>query len=318
MSVNKIIIDADPGIGDAIAIAVALHDPRFEVVGITATAGAVTGKQANQNLQLIVDGLDLEILPRIGWCRETLPRCSIDNSQFPIQQLYGASGLGECDFATALPHSRMDSPKLIADLVRQHPNEITIVCLGPLTNIALATERYSQFFQHVKGIVTLAGSTTAIGDVTSVAEFNVYADPESANAVFQSEAFKIMVPLEARRGVKIGFADLDCLPLEDSLPFPKLLSQLIPFGLRARREFLGEETIGLDEVLAVATVSHPHLVERKTMHVDVEENGDLTRGMTVFDTRRKVRNIPNVDVISKVDKDAVIDYFSRVVCNSTR
>lgn len=318
MSAHKIIIDADPGIGDAMAIAVALHDPRLEVVGLTATAGAVSGKQANQNLQLIVDGLDLEKLPRIGWCMETLPRCATDNSYLPIQQLYGATGLGECDFATALPHSRMDSAKLIADIVRQDPGEITIVCLGPLTNIALATERYSQFFKHVKGIVCLAGSTAAAGDVTSVAEFNVYADPESADAVFQSEAFKIMVPLEARRGVKIGFADLDCLPLQNSLPFPKLLSQLIPFGLRARREFLGEETIGLDEVLAVASISQPHLVERQSMHVDVEQTGELTRGMTVFDSRRKIHSVPNVDVISKVDRDGVVDYFSGVVCNSTR
>jgi inosine-uridine nucleoside N-ribohydrolase len=318
MSVHKIIIDADPGIGDAIAISLSMFDPRLEVLAVTATAGAVAGKQANRNIQLLLNYLDLPKVPRVGYCVDDLPRCLAPDENYPLDLLNGPAGLGEFELDFSLPHHRLDSGKVIAETVKAHPGEVTVITLGPFTNLAMAAEYLPDFASQVKSVVCLAGIWEGAGEITAVAEQNIYHDPESAKRVLQKKIPLVLLPVDLARQVQCSFSDLENLPLSDRLPFPSLLSKLLPFGQRMARHHLGREGFSLQEVAALAVVSRPELFTRQTVTLDIETRGELTRGMTIFDRRIQQQNSSNIEVIKSLNKDEILAYFTRIVCNSVR
>jgi inosine-uridine nucleoside N-ribohydrolase len=138
---QKIIIDADPGIGDALAILVALADSSLDVLGLTAVAGMVSGIQATRNLHYLIGIADPLRHPRVG--QSDVAVCSADQTPLGLphpQALNGRFGLGEVDPLVPDLHNRRESAKLIVDLVREHPNEVRIVSFGPLTNVAMALD----------------------------------------------------------------------------------------------------------------------------------------------------------------------------------
>src|SRR5438128_7739006 len=131
---RKVIIVADPGIDGAFAIALALHDPDLDVLCLAATAGNVPAEQATQNVHILVQQLDPPRWPRFG---AALPA----GYEIDGRQLHGPGGLGGLTFPSAELHHVHPSEKLIADLVRQHPKEVSIVVLGPATVLARAIDR---------------------------------------------------------------------------------------------------------------------------------------------------------------------------------
>src|SRR5262249_7219311 len=133
---RKVILDVDPGIDDAVALALALFDPRLEVVAVTAVAGNVSAEQATRNVQTIIEQLDPPRLPRIGAAVEPERAAPVD-----ARHIHGADGLGNADFPVAELHQRHPSEKVIADEIRAAPDSVTIIALGPLTNVASALRR---------------------------------------------------------------------------------------------------------------------------------------------------------------------------------
>ena len=125
---RKVILDCDPGIDDAVALAMALFDPRLEVVAVTATAGNVSADQASRNVQAIIEQLDPFRFPRVG-CATAPEDCAGTNAL----HMHGEDGLGNTGFAVSRLHHRHPSEKVICDAVRAEPNRVTLVCLGPLT-----------------------------------------------------------------------------------------------------------------------------------------------------------------------------------------
>ncbi len=303
---RKILIDADPGIGDAVAIAVALMDPEIDVVGITATAGSVDGPTATRNVQTLVARLDPTRLPRLGCSQGTAsPRSFV--------QLNGPGGLGECASTAVELHHAHDSAKLIADVARSQPHEVTLLTLGPLTNVALACELAPDFLSLLKGLVCVGGSIASGGDVTAAAEFNMYANPEAARLVLRSPATKTLVPLDTSGGVVLSFEQYNRLPTDSEAPLSKLLSQLLPYAFRAHHQHLGIEGVRLYELAGLALIAQPQLFASESMAIDIETRGDLTRGMTVFDRRGIEKWQTNIDAVREVDVQGVLDYFLRIV-----
>ncbi len=146
---QKIIIDTDPGIGDAIALAMALLDPEIDVLGVTATAGCVSGEAATRNVQAIIEHLDPVKWPRIGASEGKIaasPGTDVGAESISLTDLNGPSGLGDWEFRVADLHHRHESAKLMIDIARSEPNEVTLLTLGPLTNLELALERAPGFF----------------------------------------------------------------------------------------------------------------------------------------------------------------------------
>jgi inosine-uridine nucleoside N-ribohydrolase len=320
---QKIIIDADPGIGDALAIAIALLDPEFDVVALTAVGGNVSEVQASRNLQSVIEALDPPKWPRIGVAdagqrmhdaeADFIESLAWEQSQ---RSLNGPDGLGDWVPNAADLHHPKDSAKLLTELVRQYPNEIVLLTLGPLTNLALACDRDAEFFSRVQGVVSLAGAVTAPGDITATAEFNVLHHPEAAQLVLKYPATKTLVPLDVSQRAMLTFEQFQRFNLTDDTRCGHLLRQLIPFALRAHHQHLGVEGMWLPGVTALASIRHPRLFQQATMAIDVELQGRLTCGMTVFDRRAKTDWRDNIDVLLEVEPQGVLDYFTSVVQRS--
>lgn len=311
---QKIVIDADPGIGDAVAIALAMFDPEIDVLGLTSTAGCVSCKDATRNTQAIVETLDPRKWPRLGECEVDVREASrrlVGHDVIDLPALNGPGGLGDLVFNVSDLHNRRESAKLMIDLVRAEPYEITLLTLGPLTNVEVATERDPDFLSQLKGLVCLGGSVAEGGDVTTAAEFNMYMNPQAARNVLRLPATKVLVPLDVTQRVALTYDQFDRLEAGGRLV--RFLSQLLPFAFRAHHEQLGLEGIRLAELAALCAVVRPRLFARETMAVDVETVGELTRGMTVFDRRGVQRWQNNIEVLTDVDVQGVLDYFNAIV-----
>ncbi|MFO1095742.1 MAG: nucleoside hydrolase [Planctomycetaceae bacterium] len=310
---EKLIIDADPGIGDALAIALALTDPALDVLALTATAGRVAGGQAARNLQCVTAHLDPDLWPRLGICdRPQFPAPSgVDVT--PTALLDGETGLGECNVPISELHQKHESPKLLAELVRTHPDQITLLTLGPLTNVELALELYPEFLQQLKALVVLGGSVGAGGDATPAAEFNCLADAEAARNVLTHPGTKTLVPLEVSQQLMLSFDQYQRWEQCGVSRLRQFLAWTLPFALRASRQHLGLEGVRLPGVVALSAVSQPQLFQRESMSVDVELHGELTRGMTVFDRRGISKWQTNIDVLTGVDTQGVLDYMARII-----
>lgn len=314
---RKLIIDVDPGIGDALALYVAMCDPDLDVVALTATAGCVPAKTATRNLQTIVEQLDPDKWPRIGAAPENgdVPYGEKAKSVQQITKLHGPSGLGDRQFNVADLQNRHESAKMMTDLVRANPNVYTLLTLGPLTNVEIACERCPDFLNMLGSLVCLGGSVNAGGDANAAAEFNMFYNPTAARYVLTSPATKTIVPLDVSNKVVLTFEEFNRLGLESTSRRQEFLHETLSYYLRAHHEHLGLEGIVLRELAALAYISHPRLFKSKSMAVDVETRGELTRGMTVFDRRATEKWQSNIDVVTDVDSRGVLDYLMAVMKN---
>ncbi len=312
---QKVIIDADPGIGDAVAIALAVFDPAIDVLAVTATAGCVSCRTATRNVQAIIEFLDPPKWPRLGRAESDVAhsRIRVGEEGLVPALLSGETGLGDFQFNVAELHHLHDSAKLMIDLVRSHPNEVTLLTLGPLTNLAIASERAPEFLSLLNRLVCLGGAVRCGGDVTASAEFNIFADPLAARNVLRSPATKTLVPLDVSARVELTFDQFDRMQSVPTSPLSQMLDQLLPYAFRAHHEHLGFEGIRLNEIAALAAVAQERLFESRSDAVDVETRGELTRGMTVFDRRGVLQWQTNIDVLCDVDAQGVLDYFTRTL-----
>jgi len=309
---RKVILDVDPGIDDAVALTMALFDPRLEVVAVTAVAGNVPAEQATRNVQAIVEQLDPPRLPRIGAASD--PDLGLPET---AQHIWGQNGLGNVDFAVAELHNIHPAEKVIVDEVRAAPKQITIVALGPLTNIARALARDPQIAQQLGQLIILGGTVTAPGNVTPTAEFNIYSDPVAARTVFRSRTTKTLIPLDVLDPLLFDYDLLARLPGEETRA-GSFLRKIIPFAFRTHRQVLGLEGIHLHDAVALLAATEPSLFEAQEMCGDVETAGDLTRGATVFDRRIRKSWRPNISVVRQVTKDLIQDAIYQALALSGR
>jgi len=312
---QKLIIDADPGIGDAFAIALAACDPGIDLIGVTATTGCVSGAAATQNILAIIESVDPDKWPRLGGCSAPRPTFSEFSTPafFDPLRLNGNYGLGTTELQFAQLHNQRDSAKLLVDLVRQNPHEVCVVTLGPLSNIALASELASDFLDLIHSLVCLGGSVGVGGDATAAAEFNLFADPGAARSVLCSPTQKTLVPLDISRTAVLTFDQFDRLNTFSPKSMRWFFEELLPFSLRAHREELGLEGLPLNAVTALVSIAEPRHFGTEPMSIDIEQEGELTRGAAVFDRRGIPRWQQNIDVLTTVDSQGVLDYLTRVL-----
>jgi purine nucleosidase len=295
MTPRKVIIDCDPGIDDALALTLAMFDPRLEVLAVTATPGVVNGEQATRNVQALIERLDPPRWPRIG-SAEDLPHVPGYGPQ-----LHGTDGLGNSSLAVSQHHHRHPSDKVITDLVKaSSEGELTLLTLGPLSNVARALKREPTLASDVGRIVMAGGSVQSGGDISPAAEFNMFCDPEGAAEIFRSPTTKILVPLDVTRQLILRLDFIDSLPDEFSR-VGKVLRQIVPFLFRSSHQFLGLEGIYLHAAVALLMVVEPELFTTAEMAGDVEIDGQMTRGETVFDRRTPPSWRNNMEVVMSAD-----------------
>jgi purine nucleosidase len=213
-------------------------------------------------------------------------------------------------FPVAQLHNEHLSEKIICDEVRTSPEQVTIICLGPLTNIARAFQRDPALPTLVDQLIISGGSVRCAGNVTPAAEFNMFYDPISARIAFRSPTTKTLIPLDVSEQVKLTLDFVDQLPGESSRA-GKLLRKLTPFLFRAYRQHLGQESVYLHDAVTMAAALHPELFETEDMAGDVETVGELTKGATIFDRRPNALWRSNMAVAVHADVAAVKDCILR-------
>lgn len=305
---HKVILVADPGIDTAFAMTLALQDPDLDVLGIAATAGNVDAEQATQNVHIVVGQLDPPRWPRLG---------AALNVDYEVdgKRLHGPNGLGGVSFPCAELHHPHPSDKLIFDLVRQHPKEISVIVLGPLTVVARALDRDPELAALVHRLICVGGAWHEPGNASAVAEFHFYCDPVAARKVLHCGAPLTLIPLDVMRKVVLAPTELLEMPANDSRAC-QFLRQIVPFGIGATSNLYGIEGFHLKDVLGVVALARPGVLTTKPMVVDVETRGELTRGMSVVDSRPLLRTKPNVELAVGVDVAAVREYIETVLRQS--
>ncbi|NQW48030.1 MAG: nucleoside hydrolase, partial [Planctomycetes bacterium] len=288
----------------AVALAMALFDPRLDVVAVTAAGGSVLPEQASGNLQAVVTYLDPPRLPRIG-----LAPADIHLSEKPFN-LHGSDGLGGIDLPRAQLHGGHVSEKVMWETIRANPREITIIALGPLTNLSRLLHRDPSIVEIIDRVIIAGGTVHGSGNMTATADLNFYCDPLAARHVLREPFAKTLVPLETAEQVVLDFDFLEQLPDECSRA-GMLLRRMLPHAFRAHRQLLGSEGICLHDVVALVAATNPELFERSAVVADVETAGDLTAGMLVIDRRQFRQERPNADLLVNCDATAVKDCILR-------
>jgi inosine-uridine nucleoside N-ribohydrolase len=302
---SKLILINDPGIDGAFAVALALYDPDLEVLGLAASAGNVSAEQATKNVHILIEQIDPRRWPRLG---AALPvEYEVDGTR-----LHGPGGLGGVEFPCAQLHHPHPSDKLLVDLVRQNPKEVTVVCMGPLTVLARAIDRDPELPTLVKRLICLGGAWHEPGNASAVAEFHFYCDPAAARQVLRCGAPLTLLPLDVTRKLVFSPTDLLELPGAESRTC-RFLRQIVPFGIGATSNMYGIEGFHLKDVLGVVALTLPGSLTTRSMVVDVETRGELTRGMSVVDMRPGRNATSNVEMAVGVDGAAVHSYMERVL-----
>jgi inosine-uridine nucleoside N-ribohydrolase len=302
---RKVVLVTDPGIDGAFAVALALLDPDLDVIGLAATAGNVPWEQATRNVQILVEQIDPPRLPRVGAALAV--EYDVDG-----RRLHGPEGLGAESFPCAQLHHSHSSDKLLVDLVRQEPKQVSVIVMGPLTVVARAIDRDVEFPSLVERIVCLGGAWREPGNASAAAEFHFFCDPIAARQVLKCGAPITLIPLDVSRQILFSPTDLLELPAAESRTC-RFLRRIVPYGIGATSNVYGIEGFHLEDVLGIAAVSQPDTLTSRPTVVDVETRGELTRGMSVVDSRPEFRQEPNVDMATKVDIGAVRKYMDRVL-----
>lgn len=300
---EKIILDCDPGMDDSVAMIMAMNASSLSLMAVTTVNGNypadVTAKNALKVRELM--GRD-DIPVAKGMSSPMVRKAPAD----PFT--HGSDGLAESNLAEpkgAL--SSLHAVELIAKIVKENPDEVTIVSTAPMSNIAMAMKMYPEMVPHIKGIVAISGAfglnqasfLNATGD-TPQSEWNVYVDPEAARIVYESGVPLRLIGLDIATDFGVDFSDEDIRTLE------KKEGSGASFLLNAIR-FVRKRGFGaycaVIDAMAVAYVMDNSLIEFKKYHVGVDTRDGLTLGMTVRDGRHHFiwENLPLLDVAVHAD-----------------
>ena len=299
----KIILDCDPGVDDAIAIITACR--WTEIVGITSVSGNVSVEHTTSNALKMKELLNIEAPIHIGASRP------IASEPFHASHVHGQTGLGNTDLPE--PDGTADSDDAVTFILEKTREEegIHLIPIGPLTNIALAIKADPSLVNRVTSI-TLMGGGAGIGNVTSAAEFNIFADPEAADLVFRSGAPLNMLGLNLTHQVLMGSVHADyCYAL--NTPVGKTAGDLLNFNGRTHGTEKGANLGAMHDPCAVLAVTHPDLFTSKLRSVVVELEGSHTRGQTLVDEREWVETEKNCNVYYEVDSEKVIGLILQAV-----
>ncbi|XP_057438145.1 uridine nucleosidase 1 [Lotus japonicus] len=312
---HKLIIDTDPGIDDSMAIMMAFQTPEVDVLGLTSVFGNAATEDATRNALLLCEIAGREDVPVAEGSHEPLKGGRPRVADF----VHGKDGLGNL----FLPDPKTkkiekSASEFLVDKVSEFPGEVTVLALGPLTNVALAVKRDSSFASKVKRIVVLGGSFFALGNVNPAAEANIYGDPEAADVVFTSGANIVVVGINIT--TQVTLTDADLLKLKESKgKHASLLSDMCKFYRDWHVKSDGLHGIFLHDPVSFVAVVRPELFTYKKGVVRVETQG-ICVGHTLMDQGLKKWNTSNpwtdyspVSVAWTVDIEGVLNYVREVL-----
>ncbi|MFC1697949.1 nucleoside hydrolase [Nanoarchaeota archaeon] len=297
----NIIIDTDPGHDDAMALMLAVKSNLFNIKAITTVAGNSTIENTTRNTRYILNLLESNI-PVYSGAGKPIKRDLIQ------AVVHGKSGLAGID-PTNEPNLTNDAPEKILEIINQN-EEITIITLGPLTNIALAIQQDPETMKKVKQIVMMGGAIKVPGNRGKTAEFNIFVDPEAADIVFKFPVQKVLVPLDACNDVHLYLEDFEKVTDERlKEPLLKMNHEYIENTFQR----LGIRASLMYDPLTVYYLINPDVCKTKDYNVVIETKGEHTFGQTVAEFRHFAKEEPNVKVVEHIDAETFRKDFIEIL-----
>lgn len=293
---QKIIIDTDPGVDDAVAIMLLAKSNLVDIQAITTVAGNSNIQNTTANAEYLKDLLSLNC-PIYSGSEEALA------GSFVSGKVHGVTGL------TGINHNFQgnltnNAPEKIIEIINNFPNEVTVLGLGPLTNIAKAIQQDPTLPSKIKRIVIMGGAIKSAGNKSWVAEFNIFLDPEAASIVFNTDTPKVLVPLEICYQTPLFLKDLE--KMNTSSPLKPVLVNLITPYIKFLNQFEGVDGAIIYDALAAYYLINPESFTTKNIEIKIETKGEFTRGMTVADLRTWGDKNPNTEVATDLNRDLFI------------
>jgi inosine-uridine nucleoside N-ribohydrolase len=294
---QRIIIDTDPGIDDALALLLALASPEIQLEAITTVSGNVDVALTTRNALALLTLAGRTDIPVARGCKYPLVRQTVDAAQ-----VHGLNGLGDVEIPSptckAVEQHAVD---LLIEKIMSAPGQITLVTLGPLTNIALAVRHEPRLIQAVREVVIMGGALRVPGNVTPAAEFNIHADPHAAQIVFGAGWPLRLVSLDVTQRTILQRSQFSELAAQGG-PVPLFIERMVAFYFE---QFLGqrqdESGFAMHDPLCLAAAFLPELITWEAAYVAVELNGALTLGETIAYFHRPEAPAANMQVSIDVD-----------------
>lgn len=300
MSARKIIIDTDPGQDDAVAILLALASPdEIDLLGLTCVAGNVPLPLTARNARIVCELANRPDVPVFAGCDRPMGRALVT-----AEHVHGKSGLD----GPALPEPTMPLQDahavdfLIDTLRREAPGTVTLVPIGPLTNIATAFTRAPDIVGRVHEIVLMGGAYFQVGNITPAAEFNIHVDPQAAAIVFRAGAPITVMPLDVTHRALVTRPRNDAFrALGNAVGVA--VAEMTDFFERFDLEKYGSDGAPLHDPCTIAYLLEPALFTGRHVNVEIETASELTMGMTVADWWRVTGRAPNAMFMGDVNAD---------------
>jgi len=283
----KVVIDTDPGLDDAVAILFALAEPGLDVLAITTVAGNIGLDRTTENAGRLVAVMCRDV-PVAAGAAGPLMRDSLHEAA-----IHGADGLGGVPLPPPARAPKGDAVRLLADLLAaEPPGSVTVLALGPLTNLALLARDHPAAFARLEGIIAMGGTLREPGNAGPLAEFNLAADPHAADLVLASGVPLTLIPLDVTRRVRATTVDLSALT---ATPAARTAAALIG------AYFHGSDRVSrpLHDPCVMLLACAPHLfrVEPMRLRVDLADHP----GRLIPDDTR-----PAIHVATTVDAPAAL------------
>lgn len=297
---RRFIIDTDTASDDAVALMMALQHQGVQVDAITTVAGNVCVEQASINARYVVE-LMASSVPVFNGCGAPMLR-ELEIADW----FHGADGMGNQRYPA--PANSAESEHAVAALVRHisdNPHQITLVTLGPLTNIATALMLEPKLAEWIQHCYIMGGAANIEGNVTPAAEYNIWVDPEAAYKVIHSGMPITLLGWELSRGDS-ALNDAEIEEIRSiGTPAARVAMDCNAHALKAVREIQGETGMALADPCAMAVALEPDIATEISDHfVDISLDGELTRGMTVVDKLNVTGKVPNASVCYSINADA--------------
>ncbi|MBD3837467.1 nucleoside hydrolase [Brevundimonas sp.] len=317
MTRPALIIDCDPGVDDAVALLLAFAAPTLELLAITTVGGNVPGHATQRNARMMRQIAGRNDVPVFGGAERPMKRPPAGAGEF-----HGPDGLG--DMAPFEPTAIVgDGPaaNAIVDLVMRRPEAtVSLVVLGPTTNLALAMRREPRLAGRLGPVAVMGGARSEGGNITASAEFNIWADPDAAAVVFGSGCEVVAFGLDATHQVRATEARIRAIEAIDS-EAARTTAAMLRFSQRVEREIVGWPTpdwgAPLHDACPVAWTMAPELFDLRPCRIEVETQSDLTRGHTAVEFRVDPATARHRWAVG-ADAQGVFDLIARTLAEAAR
>ena len=313
MSKKRILIDTDPGIDDSLAILLALASPEVQLEGLSVVHGNCSAPQGTVNALSVLELAKAGHVPVAMGCELPLVQPSL-----LAPETHGNTGLGYAQLPE--PESRpivRHGCDFLIEQIMSNPGEITLVAIGPLTNVALAIRKEPRIVQAVKEVFIMGGALRHEGNTTPLAEFNTFVDPHAVHIVYHSGMPITLTPLDVTYQCVLLAEDVARLQEIES-PIPKFVADATRFYMEFHDEYQGIQGCVINDPLTLALTFAPELCHYEYHYVDVDLSGGVSMGKAFADFYKMTGKPPNMRVALGVHPRDFMNLFIERMQNLSR